>query len=103
LKIAEIGATARFLMIAKDFIPGIGSNSFAIMKGGRECEASEFPGADVTIHSAEMRALHDGRCPVRCQGLIVASMATQRDRLTISHVTPCSFPGVNGHVNVIMN
>jgi hypothetical protein len=31
LKIAEIGVTAGFLMIAKDFIPGMGTKSFAIM------------------------------------------------------------------------
>jgi hypothetical protein len=35
LSIAEIGVTARFLMIAKDFIPEIGTKSFAIMKGDR--------------------------------------------------------------------
>jgi hypothetical protein len=32
LKIAEISVTARFLMIAKDFIPEMGTKSFAIMK-----------------------------------------------------------------------
>jgi hypothetical protein len=35
LKIAEISVTARFLMIAKDLIPGMGTRSFAIMKGAR--------------------------------------------------------------------
>jgi hypothetical protein len=52
LKIAEIGVTARFLMIAKDFIPGMGARSFAIMKGGQACGADGFPGADVTICAA---------------------------------------------------
>jgi hypothetical protein len=33
LKIAEFSVTARFLMIAKDFIPEMGTKSFAIMKG----------------------------------------------------------------------
>jgi hypothetical protein len=35
LKIAEFSVTARFLMIAKDFIPEMGTKSFAIMKGDR--------------------------------------------------------------------
>jgi len=52
LKIAEIGVTAGFLMIAKGFIPGMGAKSFVIMKGNRECEASGFPGAGVTICAA---------------------------------------------------
>jgi hypothetical protein len=33
LKIAEIGVTARFPMIAKDLIPEMGAKPFAIMKG----------------------------------------------------------------------
>jgi hypothetical protein len=52
LKIAEIGVTARFLMIAKGFIPEMGAKSFAIVKGGWECEASGVPGAGVTIYAA---------------------------------------------------
>jgi hypothetical protein len=48
LKIAEIGVTAGFLMIAKDFIPQMGSRSFAIMNGGWECGVSGLPGATVT-------------------------------------------------------
>jgi hypothetical protein len=67
LKIAEIGVTAGFLMIAKGFIPEMGAKSFAIMKSGRECEVSGIPGAGVTIRSAGMKALHDGRCPVRSE------------------------------------
>jgi hypothetical protein len=34
-KIAEISVTARFLMIAKDLIPGMGTKPFAITKGDR--------------------------------------------------------------------
>jgi hypothetical protein len=37
LKFVEIGATARFLMIAKDFIPEMGAKPFAIMKDGLGC------------------------------------------------------------------
>jgi hypothetical protein len=48
LKITEIGATAGFLMIAKDFIPEMGAKSFAIMKGGQKCEVGGVPGAVVT-------------------------------------------------------
>jgi hypothetical protein len=47
--IVETGVTAGFLMIAKGFIPEVGTRSFAIMKGGRECEASGVPGTGVTI------------------------------------------------------
>jgi hypothetical protein len=65
---------------------------FAIMKGGRGCEVSGIPGAGVTIRSAGMQALDDGRCPVRGQSLIVASMATRRDWYTFSSLTPFSFP-----------
>jgi hypothetical protein len=36
----EISVTAGILMIAKDFTPEIGTRSFAIMKGSRECEVS---------------------------------------------------------------
>ena len=33
----------------KDFIPGMGTRSFAIMKGGRESEVDVLSGAGVTI------------------------------------------------------
>jgi len=44
LKIAETCDTARFLMIAKDLIPGMGAKPFAIMKDGRAHEVSGAPG-----------------------------------------------------------
>jgi hypothetical protein len=90
---------AGFLMIAKGFIPEMGAKSFTIMKSRRECEVSGIPGVGVTIRSAGMKALHDGRCPVRGQSLIVASMARQRGQLTIPHLTPCPFPRVLVHDN----
>jgi hypothetical protein len=54
LKIAETGVTAGFLMIAKEFIPGMGARSFVIMKGGRECGVGGVLGAGVTIYAARI-------------------------------------------------
>jgi hypothetical protein len=51
LELAEVGVAATFLMIAKGLIPDMGTKSFAIMKGARECEVSGSPGADVTINA----------------------------------------------------
>jgi hypothetical protein len=51
LKIAEIGMAAMSLMIAKGFIPEMGTKSFAIMKDRHECEVSGVPGAGVIIYA----------------------------------------------------
>jgi hypothetical protein len=44
LKIAEVGVTARFPMIAKDLIPEMGARSFAIMKGAGESSSAGLRG-----------------------------------------------------------
>jgi hypothetical protein len=48
-----------------------------------------------SMRSAGMKALHDGRCPVRGRSLIITSMARRRGLLTISHLTPFAFPRVS--------
>jgi hypothetical protein len=52
LKIAEIGVTARFPVIVKDLIPGMGAKSFAIMKGRPGMLGQRALGAGVTIYAA---------------------------------------------------
>ena len=96
-KIAEIGVTARVSEIAKDFIPMLGSRCFA-MKGapgmrGQRGSRGERDHTD----GAGRKALHDGRCSVRDQRLIVASMARRRDWPMFSHLGPFAFPRVTIH------
>jgi hypothetical protein len=50
MNLAESGGTATFPMIAKGFIPEMGTKPFAIMKGSRECELFGALGAGAIIH-----------------------------------------------------
>ncbi len=86
-------------MIAKDLIPGMGANPFAIMKDAWQREACRAAG-DGAITWAEPgdEGFHDGRRLAGGPGWSVTSMARRRDRLTFSHSTPFPFPRMSVHI-----
>ncbi len=87
-------------MIAKDLIPGMGANPFAIMKDGWQRGACRAPGDGVTTwQSGRTKAFMMAAAWRAVPSWGVTRWPGDGDWLTFSHLTPFPFPRVSVHDN----